>query len=387
MKRHATKFGSIAAAAMLLFFTGCKDDLRPAPSAARSAAFQPYGEPEMVAERLNVPWDLAFAPDGRIYFTERTGAVRVLVGDKLQAEPVFEFAGLPFVSKGEGGLLGLALDPDYANNRFMYVYHTYEESGTTKNRVLRLAVEGNKARLDRVILSDLPGQRNHDGGRIRFGPDRLLYVTVGDAQEPGDSQNPHSLAGKILRIRPDGTIPNDNPDPKSPVYSLGHRNPQGLAWQPGTGVMFASEHGQTFKDEINVIEKGANYGWPLIEGDAGEPKQPLTGGITLRKPLIHSGTDSWAPCGMTFVTQGPWKGELLTANLRGTQVLKLTLGQEATGAGITVKKADTLWKGQFGRLRHVAEGPDGSLYLLTNNRDGRGTPAADDDRIIRLRRM
>lgn len=393
MNRYGWIRSSIAAVAVLLFFTGCQREeagsgqrmTEPVPagqedSGSRSSAEAiPYGEPEIVADKLNVPWDLAFAPDGRMFFTERPGTVRVIADGKLLPEPVFAFTGPPFVTKGEGGLLGLTLDPNFAANGYMYVYHSYEMNGM-KNRVLRLAVEGNKAKLDRVILSDIPGQRNHDGGRIRFGPEGLLYVTTGDAEERELSQAPGSLAGKILRIQSDGSIPADNPDPKSPVYSYGHRNPQGLAWQPGTGKLFSSEHGQTSKDEINLIEKGANYGWPLIEGDEKEMKQPQPSGTVLRTPLLHSGASTtWAPSGMIFVAKGPWKGQLLVANLRGTQVLKLTL----EGADLVrVHQSEALWQGQFGRIRNVTEGPDGSLYLLTNNRDGRGTPSASDDRII-----
>lgn len=377
--------GSIAAAAIVFAVAACepKQSVPSAPAQSEAADPIPYAAPEVVAERLNVPWDLAFAPDGRLFFTERPGAIRVIESGKLLAEPIFAFADAPVVSRGESGLLGLALDPDFSKNHYMYAYHTYEEKGAMKNRVLRLVVDGSKAKLDRVLLADLPGQQTHDGGRIRFGPDGMLYVTVGDAQIREQSQNPNSLAGKILRIRPDGTIPSDNPDPKSPVYSSGHRNPQGLAWQPGTGKLFSSEHGQSSKDEINVIEKGANYGWPLIEGDQTEPKQAVPPGTVLRKPLIHSGDDTtWAPSGMTFVTRGPWNGQLLVANLRGTQVLKLTLSGQQDAK---VENIEPLWKNEYGRIRNVAEGPDGSLYLLTNNRDGRGDPKANDDVILRFK--
>jgi glucose/arabinose dehydrogenase len=376
---------SIVAAAVVVAIAACepKPSAPSAPAQSEAADSIPYAALEVVAERLNVPWDIAFASDGRLFFTERPGAIRVIESGKLLAEPIFAFTDAPVVSRGESGLLGLALDPDFSKNKYMYTYHTYEEKGAMKNRVLRLVVDGNKAKLDRVLIADLPGQQTHDGGRIRFGPDGMLYVTVGDAQIREQSQNPNSLAGKILRIRPDGTIPNDNPDPKSPVYSSGHRNPQGLAWQPGTGKLFSSEHGQSSKDEINVIEKGANYGWPLIEGDQTEPKQAVPSGTVLRKPLIHSGDNTtWAPSGMTFVTRGPWNGQLLVANLRGTQVLKLTLsGQQET----KVEKIEPLWKNEYGRIRNVTEGPDGSLYLLTNNRDGRGDPKANDDVILRFK--
>lgn len=384
MKGYGTIAGGIALAAILFAITACeRKEAGPSiPVRSEVTAAIPYGEAEVVAEKLNVPWDIAFATDGRIFFTERPGSIRMIEAGKLLAEPLFAFADAPVVSRGESGLLGLALDPDFPKNKYLYTYHTYERNGVLKNRVLRLVVNGSKAKLDRVLIDDLPGQQTHDGGRIRFGPDGMLYVTVGDAQEREQSQNPNSLAGKILRLRPDGAIPADNPDPKSPVWSLGHRNPQGLVWQPGTGKLFSSEHGQSAKDEINIIEKGANYGWPLIEGDQTEPKQAVPSGTMLRKPLVHSGASTWAPSGMTFITRGPWNGQLLVANLRGTQVLKLTLSgqQEAK-----VENMEALWKNQYGRIRNVAEGPDGSLYLLTNNRDGRGDPKPNDDVILRFK--
>lgn len=391
MKASKTVAVSVAAAAMLILLTGCggKDAVDggqnrspeiPAVNSDATGSF-PYGEPEIVAERLNVPWDMAFVHDGRIFFTERAGSIRVMDAGKLLDEPLFTIDDKPVVSRGESGLLGLALDPEFSKNGYLYTYHTYDAKGL-KNRVLRLKVEGNKAKLDRVLLDELPGQQTHDGGRIRFGPDGMLYITVGDAQERELSQDANSMAGKILRIRSDGAIPNDNPNPNSPVYSLGHRNPQGLAWQPATGKLFSSEHGQSSKDEINIIENGANYGWPLIEGDEFEANKKSMPGAALRKPLVHSGSTTWAPSGMTFITRGPWSGQLLVANLRGTQVLKLTLSGTQD---VRVEKLEPLWKNEFGRIRNIAEGPDGSLYLLTNNRDGRGSPAANDDRIIRFK--
>lgn len=204
---------------------------------------------------------------------------------------------------------------------------------------------------------------------------------------PELAQDLTSLAGKILRIHRDGSIPEDNPFPGSPVYSWGHRNPQGLAWHPVTGALFSSEHGPSAHDELNRIEPGENYGWPLVKGDEtrAAPVEAAYRGTPVRRPLtpplLHSGTTTWAPSGMTFVTHGPWAGQLLVANLRGEQVLKL----EGEGSDFReVLRATALFPHRFGRIRDVVEGPDGSLYLLTHNRDGRGTPRPGDDRIIRL---
>ncbi|WP_409346698.1 PQQ-dependent sugar dehydrogenase [Paenibacillus sp. MBLB4367] len=342
-----------------------------APETAGQAVL-PYRQ-EVVADNLNVPWAFEISSDGRMFFTERSGAVRMIRDGKLVKDPVISMPA-PFVSKGEGGLLGLALDPQFADNHYMYVYHTYEDKGQTKNRLLRLIEQSGKAKLDKVLIDGLPGSTNHNGGRIKFGPDGHLYVTSGDRYEPPLAQDTKSLGGKILRIRPDGSVPADNPFPGSPVYSYGHRNPQGLVWQPETGKLFASEHGQSAHDEINVIEAGANYGWPTIEGDQTAPR--------MKPPLAHSGTTTWAPSGMTFVTKGPWKGSMLAANLRGEQLIRFELSGDGGQPAVSGKQ---YWlQRQLGRIRDVYEGPDGSLYVLTNNRDGRGTPKAGDDKIIRL---
>lgn len=331
----------------------------------------PY-QPEVMAEGLNVPWALAIAPDGRMFFTERPGTLRVIQDGKVIEQPVLSFPP-PFVEQGEGGLLGLALDPDFSTNHYMYVYHSYEKNGGIKNRVLRLVEQNNRARVDKVLLDNIPGSQNHNGGRLKIGPDGMLYITTGDALERERSQDRGDLAGKILRIQTDGIIPKDNPDSDSPIYSFGHRNPQGLAWHVETGRLYSTEHGQSAHDELNLIEPGANYGWPVIEGDTAEDGK--------KRPLMHSGEQTWAPSGILFVRQGPWKNQLLAANLRGEQLWKAELDQENPGKIVSLH---SLFSGDFGRIRDIEEGPDGSLYFLTNNRDGRGQERPDDDKIIRL---
>jgi glucose/arabinose dehydrogenase len=341
-----------------------------------------FYQQEVLAEGLNVPWELAFAPDGRIFVTERGGLIRVIQDGQLQPEPVYRAAGA-FVSRGEGGLLGMELDSDFEQNRRMYVYFSYEEASVMKNKVVRLVERNGRFVDDQILIDNLPGQRNHDGGRIRIGPDGKLYVTVGDAQDPARSQDMSTLAGKILRMNLDGSVPHDNPFSGSLIYSLGHRNPQGLAWHPITGSLFSSEHGQSAHDEINMIEPGVNYGWPLIQGDETETNSSSgkPGGRHLEKPLLHSGKTTWAPSGMTFVTQGPWTNQLLVSNLRGSQVLRIELGSDYR----TVHSHTAMWN-EYGRIRNIVEGPDGSFYLLTNNRDGRGTPHSGDDKIIVMKR-
>jgi len=227
--------------------------------------------------------------------------------------------------------------------------------------------------MDRVLLDGARGASIHDGGRLGFGPDGKLYWTVGDASDPNLAQDPTALNGKILRLNADGSIPGDNPFPGSPVYSYGHRNPEGLAWQPGSNRLYATEHGPSAHDEVNLIEPGRNYGWPLVTGsEAHEATAPS---------VIESGTDTWAPAGATFATQGPWMGALLFAGLRGQALFRLTIDPNDPSHALSL---DQELQGQYGRLRAVAQAPDGTFYILTNNRDGRGSPAPEDDRVLRL---
>lgn len=335
---------------------------------------------ETVATGLDTPWALDFAPDGRIFVTERAGRIRIVENGKLHAEP---WMTLEVAAVGEAGLLGLAVDPQFLRNRYVYVAYTYHTGTFGKaNRLVRLRDDpaSGKGVVDKVLIDNLPGANNHDGGRVKFGADGKLYWTTGDAQTTRYSQDLKSLAGKILRLNPDGSVPADNPFANSYVYSTGHRNPQGLAWQPGSGRLFATEHGPSgfqgcCRDEVNLIEPGKNYGWPEIRGD--ETKDGMVA------PLLHAGTsETWAPAGAAFASQGPWAGSLLFTGLRG-QTLYRVIFDPANSA--KVERLERHLVRQFGRLRDVVEGPDQALYLLTSNRDGRGSPVAQDDRVLRLR--
>ncbi|WP_330615571.1 PQQ-dependent sugar dehydrogenase [Romboutsia sp. 1001713B170131_170501_G6] len=331
----------------------------------------PY-EIEVIAENLYVPWAIDISNEGNIYFTERSGAIRIIEDGKLNSKPLITFSS-PFVSQGEGGLMGIALDPNFSNNHYIYVMHSYLEANQIYNRVVRLVVNNNIASIDKVILDKIPGGSIHNGGRIKIGPDQKLYITTGDAGNPALAQDPTSTAGKILRIELNGSIPKDNPIINSPIFSLGHRNPQGLAWN-SKNVLYSSEHGQSAHDEINIINPGGNYGWPIVQGNE-ESSEVIT-----QKPLIHSGEDTWAPSGITFINQGPWEGKLLVATLRGQQLLGISMN----GKGTVVKNVESWLKNEYGRLREVVQGKDGSIYLTTSNKDGRGNPDVNDDKIIRL---
>lgn len=352
--------------------------LLAAAAPGAGAAARPNLNVEVVARRLQTPWAIAFAPDGRIFLTERPGRIRVIKNGALEKEP---WMRLDVYETGESGLLGLALDPAFGKNRYVYAAYTYRDGGgRMKNRLARLRDDPKtgKGVMDRVLLDNAAGAQFHDGGRVKFGPDGKLYWTVGDAQNDRSAQDLASINGKILRLNPDGTVPADNPFPKSPVYSYGHRNPQGLAWQPKTRRLYATEHGPSgfpacCHDELNLIEPGKNYGWPLVYGD-----QTREGAVA---PVRQSGNETWAPAGAAFVTRGVWADSLLFTGLRGQTLYRAVFD---AGDPRRVAAFERFFVNQFGRLRDVAEAPDGAIYVLTSNRDGRGRPGPDDDRVLRM---
>jgi glucose/arabinose dehydrogenase len=331
---------------------------------------------ETIAENLEIPWEIVFAPDGRIFFTERVGNLRLIEDGQLNPEPVTSID----VGIGEGGLLGLELDPNFEQNHYLYLYYTYFEFPFTYNKVVRY-IEKDNVLDDGIILVDkIPGAAWHDGGRIKFGPDEKLYITTGDAGNADSAQDLNSLAGKILRINSDGTIPSDNPFSDSSVFSYGHRNPQGLDWDPITGKLVITEHGPSGErgfahDEINVIEPGKNYGWPKVIGGEHDSK--------FVDPILHTGDNTWAPSGASFYDSQnipEWENKYFVATLRGSHLRMLDLNLESN----QVVSNEPLFSDLFGRLRDATMGPDGNLYLLTSNRDGRGSPAENDDRILKI---
>lgn len=328
---------------------------------------------------LEAPWSLVFLPDGTALVSERSGRVRLIRNGTLAPEP---YAVLDVATGGEGGLMGLALHPDFPRAPFVYALHTYFPGPLPvffrKNRIVRLRHLGDTGAFDRVMLDDIPGALNHNGGRIGFGPDGMLYATAGETYEAELAQDMASLGGKTLRITPEGGIPADNPFPGSPVWSLGHRNPQGLAWHPATGDLFASEHGPSGEfglgahDEINVVTKGGNYGWPRAVG------APTL--APYRDPLVAWKTPTTPPSGMAF-----WRGDLFVATLRSEALVRVALAR--AGGAYRVERIERWFArgdNRPGRLRDAVAGPDGALYVLTNNRDGRGRTREGDDRILKI---
>ncbi|MBS3080169.1 PQQ-dependent sugar dehydrogenase [Candidatus Pacearchaeota archaeon] len=314
---------------------------------------------EIVAENLDIPWEIVFLPNGERLVTERPGNL-VRIGKN---KTVIKMLGVKHV--GEGGLLGLALHPKFDNNSLIYLYFTSEINGKTENRVERYEfdLDKNVIKNKKLIIDNIPGASYHDGGRIAFY-DNFLYITTGDAGNPELAQDINSLAGKILRLKEDGSIPIDNPF-NSPVYSYGHRNSQGLAWD-NQGRLWATEHGRSSPsgyDELNLIEKRKNYGWPEIQGD--EEKQGM------EKPIIHSGSVyTWAPAGAVY-----YNGDIFFTGLRGEALYQYNINEK------TLKEH---FKNQFGRLRAITIN-NNSLYVSTSNRDGRGNEKEGDDKIIKIR--
>jgi glucose/arabinose dehydrogenase len=318
----------------------------------------------VVAEKLQTPWSIVLSKDGRVFFTERIGTIRMLnVNGTLAHDPV----GYIRVDQvGEGGLLGIELHPNFTSSHKIYIYHTYSNSSGIYNRVMVLVENENKIVDSQIILDGIPGGRFHDGGRLKFGPDNKLYISTGDAGFAELSQNKSSLAGKILRINDDGTIPIDNPFRGSAIYAYGFRNVQGLTWHPETRELYASDHGATGNDEINVVRAGSNYGWPYEEcSNEGKYTAP----VICFNPSI-------APSGIAIPNSSKlgYSGDLLLATLKGSQLRSIDL---YTG------EQNNILVG-YGRLRDVVEGYNGSLFVLTSNTDGRGLIQENDDKILRI---
>ena len=353
---------------------------RGAGEVETSAQSQTSFKVETVIGNLEVVWSIVWAPDGRMIFTERPGRVRVFENGKLRPEPLFT---VPDVEpRGESGLMSIALHPQFASNHLLYLSYAYSANGQ-QVRVVRYRETPSGFTDRKVIIESIPAAQFHAGCRLRFGPDGKLYITTGDATERDLAQRLDSLAGKILRLNDDGTVPPDNPfvgqaNARPEIWAYGSRNSQGIDFQPGTNLLFETEHGPSGfdgpggGDEVNIIERGKNYGWPVIHHRATQ--------AGMESPLLEY-TPACAPGSGTFYrgSQFPqFKGNFFFGCLVGTRIIRVTLD------GRRVVSQEDLLKGKYGRIRDIAEGPDGYIYFSTSNRDGRGTPASDDDRILRL---
>jgi glucose/arabinose dehydrogenase len=336
---------------------------------------------EVVAEGLEVPWGIAFLPGGDALVSERPGRVRLLRNGVLQPAPVATVQG---PRNGEGGLLGIAAHPDFATNRQFYLYVTTEAGGRLQNRVERwtLSEERTTATFERVIFGNIPAALYHDGGRLRFGPDGMLYVGTGDAREPELSQDLDSPSGKLLRLTPDGEVPSDNPFPGKPVFLLGLRNLQAFDWKD-RDTLYLADHGpsgdtgRSGHDEVSMARKGENLGWPtLYSCEAAEGL--VSASLTWEQAVPPGGAALY-----TGDAISEWKGSLFVGSL-GARHLHRVVFDPARPA--RVAQHEVYLRNEWGRLRDVTMGPDGHLYVTSSNCDGRGSCGARKDVILRLTR-
>ncbi len=373
MWRSAWGAGLVAAVVMLAGCSGPTEEPTPVPPVPSETGdpdagpVQPVGDTTVIATGLTAPWSMVRLASGSTLISERDSALV----KELTATGEVRDAGVVggVVPGGEGGLLGLAVlaaegAAEGAATPWLYAYFT----ASGDNRIVRMPLEGDpgtyRLGITEDVLTGIPKSTTHNGGRLAFGPDGMLYATAGDAGEPDRAQDVASLGGKILRMLPDGAVPEDNPFADSLVFSLGHRNPQGLAWDRD-GLLWAAEFGQNQWDELNVILPGQNYGWPEVEGIASVND--------FVDPVQQWATSEASPSGLAFV-----RDTFFLAALRGERLWTIYPGEE------TIDSV-AYFQGEFGRLRDVAAGPDGTLWVLTNNTDGRGEPTEGDDKIIEVR--
>lgn len=334
-----------------------------------------------LASGLDTPWDLSWGPDNWIWVTERKGSI-----SRVNPEngSVSVAGTVDVIEISESGLMGLTFHPNFSSNPYVYVVYSYGTKREIKNRLVRLRFDGRALGEPEVLLDGIPGAPNHNGARLTVGPDGYLYVTTGDAQKASLAQKPGSLAGKVLRLTLEGQPAPGNPF-RNAVYSLGHRNPQGIAFHPHSRALYITEHGPADNDEINRVQKGKNYGWPKVrgfcDGDVWGEKRYCRNGEMV-EPLA-AWTPTIAPSGLDFYDAdlfSGWKGSLLFTTLKGSALFRLGLSQD----GKRVLHEKKHFEDHFGRLRDVLVGPKGEVYLATSNRDGRAWPSSRDDRILRI---
>ena len=349
-----------------------------------SGQFSPQKLPEgykieVVAQGLFVPWSIVFTDSARILITERNGSLRVIKNGILLEKSLHVFNEVS--SKAEEGLMGLVLNPDYSINKHIYLSYAYENSGNLFVKVVRYKDNLEFLSDEKIIIDNIPAARFHAGCRLRFGPDGKLYITTGDATDREKAQELNRLEGKILRLNSDGSIPNDNPFPNSPIWSFGHRNPQGIDWYPGTDILFSTEHGPSGfdgpggGDEVNIIYKGKNYGWPVVHHT--EHKDGMEDPVLEFTPAVAPAS------GMFYKSDviGEFKNNFLFGCLRGEGIIRVVVDENNPTNVISFEKLKDV---NFGRIRDITEGPDGAIYFSTSNRDGRGTVREGDDKIYRL---
>ncbi|WP_436839222.1 PQQ-dependent sugar dehydrogenase [Nocardia brasiliensis] len=345
------------AGAAVIFLVATAFVATPDSLAERSAGVPDLDAPQEVARDIAIPWGLAFLPDGSALVAQRNTGVILRIAPGARPVQAYRVPGV--VARGEGGLLGLAVSPQYTENGYVYAYFT----ASADNRIVRFRLDGQPE----AVFTGIAKASTHNGGRIAFGPDGMLYAGTGDAGQKQRSQDPASPNGKILRLTPEGRPAPGNPTPNSPVYTLGHRNVQGLAWDP-TGRLYSTEFGQDTYDEVNRIEAGRNYGWPVVEGKGD------TQGGKYTNPLVTWTTQEASPSGLAITAN-----TLYVAALRGQRLWTIPLRSDGT-----LGQPVTQLRDRYGRLRTAQVAPDGSLWVSTSNTDGRGTVRTGDDRVVRF---
>ncbi|MFD1257582.1 PQQ-dependent sugar dehydrogenase [Mucilaginibacter terrae] len=351
---------SLIAAFGILIMTTCKK------SSSDGDTEEQAGDTELttqvLTQQLVFPWEILWGADNMLWITERGGKISRVNPNNGQINPLLTIADVK--SQGEGGLLGMALHPDFANTPQLFVAYNYDKSGIYTEKIVRYTYNGTALVNPVTLLDNVPAANNHNGCRLAISPDLKLYITTGDATVASQAQNLNSLSGKILRINLDGSIPADNPTAGSPVWSYGHRNAQGLVF--ANNRLYSSEHGNTTDDEVNMIQKGRNFGWPNVEGFCSTGTEPAFCNTNNVAEPIQAWSPTIAPSGMDYYNSDAipqWKNSLLLAILKGTELLQLKLNT----AGDKVETVNTFYKSTYGRLRDVCVSPDGKVYMITSN--------------------
>lgn len=334
----------------------------------------------IIATGLDTPWEILWGPDDMIWMTEREGKVSRINPVTRERQVLLE---IDVTEDGESGLLGMAIHPDFDSNPYVYLVYNYSQSGDIKERLVRYTMQGNQLLNEEILINNITGNNYHIGSRLIFAPDGKLLMTTGDAGDMPLSQNPFSLNGKVLRINADGSIPEDNPTPGSYVWAIGLRNSQGLDISEA-GIIYSSEHGPDSDDEINIFEEGRNYGWPDVKGMCDSPAEmEFCQENNVREPIMVY-TPTLALAGIAWYgheTIPEWNNSLIVTSLKAGKLLVLHLDEQ----GMSVTESTTVYDNELGRLRDVCISPNGSVFISTSNRDGRGSPKPGDDKIIEIK--
>ena len=333
-----------------------------------------------IVSNLDTPWEILWGPDEHIWITERSGKVNRLNPETGELTELISIVEV--YEQGESGLLGMALHPDFTSNPSVFVVYNYLESGNIKERLVKYSYENNTLHSPLTLMEGIGGAGNHNGSRLLIDPDLKLFMTTGDAGNTSTSQNLNSLSGKILRMNLDGSVPEDNPISGSYIWSWGHRNPQGLIISTA-GIMYSSEHGPSSDDELNIIEKGRNYGWPDVKGICDGANEDLFCAANNVFEPIAAWTPTLAVSGADyyhFPAIPEWQNSVLITSLKAQRLVALKLSED----GRSVEQEESFFNGWFGRLRDLCVSPDGDVFLAVSNRDGRGNVRSGDDRIVKI---